>query len=285
MKYSAISTATLMFCLVAMSHQAKADTTSIDCNPAGPLTFLSSSGIRIEVDGENGGCNASGDRYSFGNVIGAVRVFPGLPDLTGSQGEELLFDTPLEFQRVFSPLSVTRLFIGKFVTRRGFTVIMTGTTRASQPGTGFTINEFLVYEPGSQPLWDPAFYREWNRDWNVAMPTVISGTVEEASGLPIANVRVTLFRCRARDGLVGSVVTGLDGAFSFDLEEDGYYQFRLTPPAGFTTPPDRTGPGLRVFSNGFTTCIDYRAPLSDRPFALGARPASRAIRFDLPREE
>lgn len=283
MKSTIVATAILALWLVGVSLQANADTTSTDCDPAGPRTFLSSSGIRIEVDGENGGCNATGDRYSFGNVIGAIRVFPGSPDTTGSQGEELLLDTPFEFQRIVAPLRSSPLFVGKFVTRRGFTVLMTGVTRAFEPGSGFVINEFLVYEPGSQPLWDPAFYREWNTEWNTAMPIEIFGTVEEAPGLQIANVGVTLFRCQARDGLVGSVVTDTNGAFSFDLEEDGYYQFRLTPPAGFTTPPDANGSGLSVFPSGFTACVDYQG-LTGRSFALGARPADSPIVFRLPRE-
>jgi len=97
-------TAILALWFGGVSPQTNADTTSIDCDPAGPRTFLSSSGIRIEVDGENGGCNATGDRYSFGNVIGAIRIFPGSPDTTGSQGEELLLDTPFEFQRIVAPL-------------------------------------------------------------------------------------------------------------------------------------------------------------------------------------
>ena len=258
----------VFFWAVAALPGMAADTSSIDCSPAGGLTLLSGSGLRIVVDGENGGCNETGDRYSFGNVLEPIRVYPGSPGVTGSQAEELLIDTPLEFVRMASPLGGLPLLVGQWTTRRGFKVFISGGALSSRPEAGLTIHEFLVYEPGNEPFESVAFFREWRTAWNTPAPTQISGVVLDgqsgAPGLGIADAEISLFRCRAQDGLVNTARSDSAGAFAFDVEEDGYYQLGVVPPAGFKTPPEERGTSFKLFPNGFTQCVDFRVTPEDR---------------------
>ena len=84
-------------------------------------------------------------------------------------------------------------------------------------------------------------------------------------------------------------ITDNQGQFSFELEEDGYYQMRVRPPEGFKTPPDPGFPGLQLFSSGFTPCLDYRVTPEQRNArrigGLFGRSAESPIVLRLERDE
>jgi len=247
------------------------DATEADCTPRGAVTLKTGSGISIELDGENGGCNADGSRFSFGNVIGSVRIFPGEWAIIGSQFVELTLDEPFAFERYRHPFVPTvERYIAQFETREGIFVFIS-MTPVRQPGTlatfnTFELNEFIVRNSSSFELGENVIYQEYDRIWSISAPLDgISGTLANANSnssefFPVGDREVALFNCRDSDGLVATTTTDSEGQFRFDGEElglfDGNYQLRFPEIPGFSISTNR----FTIFSNNFTNCADFSSP-------------------------
>jgi len=228
------------------------DATEPDCTPRGPVTLKTGSGISIELDGENGGCNADGSRFSFGNVIGSVRIFPGEWAIIGSQFVELTLDEPFAFERYRHPfVSTVERYIAQFETREGIFVYISMT-----------------------PIRN-VIYQEYDRIWSISAPLDgISGTLANANSnssefFPVGDREVALFNCRDSDGLVATTTTDSEGQFRFDGEElglfDGNYQLRFPEIPGFSVSTNR----FTIFSNNFTNCADFSSPDNRRTSFFG----------------
>jgi len=260
----------LIVCLLfAMSTYA--DPTEPDCEALGKISLKTGSGMTFELDGEEGGCNADASRYSFGNVIGSVRIYPGEWALTGSEFVELTLDEPFEFERYRHPFSslLANRYLGLFETREGLFVYISMTPLRGDRtvrSDRYQIHEFMVLKSPSLTLGDNVIYHEYDRLWSVSRPIAdISGVLQErdprfSANLPISDQEVSLYYCRDRDGLVGTARTDSNGEFRFDGDElglfDGNYQLRFQQIAGLELLTDR----FRVFDNGFTNCADFDSP-------------------------
>jgi len=268
----------VLMCLLA-GLPLSARSGEADCANLGQVTLKTGSGFSIELDGENGGCNADASRFSFGNVIGPIRISPGEWALTTSEFIELTVDEPFEFERYRHPFSgsVDR-YIGSFETREGLFVFLSMEPIRGSGDPAFNryqVLEFLVLNSPSVELGDNVIYHEYDRTWSLSAPIEgIFGVLEEqdagsSSRFPIANQEVALFNCRDRDGLVATTVTDGNGEFRFDGEElelfDGNYQLRYPAATGLAIV---TNP-FTVFENNFSNCADFDSPDNRRSGWMG----------------
>ena len=257
-----------MFCLSL--NAANAGVGEADCLALGHITLQTGSGISIELDGENGGCNADASRYSFGNVIGPVRISPGEWAITTSEVIELTIDEPFAFERYRHPFNgfVDR-YLGQFETREGLFVFISLAPLRGTNGQGFNrfqALEFLVLNSPSLELGDNVVYHEYDRTWSISAPIEsIFGTLEEqlagsSTRFPIVGEEVALFHCRDRDGLIATAVTDSDGEFRFDGDAlglfDGNYQLRFPTIPGLDIVSNR----FTIFENHFSNCADFDSP-------------------------
>lgn len=246
-----------------------------DCTAYGATTLISSSNLRIEVDGLDSGCNADATQYSYGNVVGEVRVSGRYAKLPTPEFISLTFDQPLTFHRFEHPYGGEKLYKAGWETREGYFVEMSfHTSRADE----FEIDEFAVFADRERNRLTGLLYNEWQTQWRRAETVVISGQAwadvdqdnyRGPGDLPFADVAVELYKCQTRDGLVATTRTASDGSFSFPEVEEGTYQLRAEAPDGWEFAlniNNSVGTGAEhntIFPWGFSHC--WARPLPRAP--------------------